>query len=72
MPWNGTHARYPGLLPPYPITTLPHIPCYPAGWDLLQSLLAPRHIQVDDNGAVAFVNDSPFPRISAYEALKHK
>ncbi|KAG2447430.1 hypothetical protein HYH02_007756 [Chlamydomonas schloesseri] len=42
------------------------------GWDLLQSLLAPRHIQVDDNGGVSFVNDTPFPRISAYEALKHK
>ncbi|KAG2490289.1 hypothetical protein HYH03_011241 [Edaphochlamys debaryana] len=43
-----------------------------AGWELLQSLLAPRHIQVDDNGGVSFVNDSPFPRISAYEALKHR
>ncbi|KXZ43807.1 hypothetical protein GPECTOR_80g167 [Gonium pectorale] len=42
-----------------------------AGWELLQSLLAPRHIQVDDGGGVSFVNDSPFPRISAYEALKH-
>lgn len=42
-----------------------------AGWDLLQSMLAPRHIQVDDNGGVSFVNDSPFPRISAFEALKH-
>ncbi|KAG2422260.1 hypothetical protein HXX76_016174 [Chlamydomonas incerta] len=42
------------------------------GWEMLQSLLAPRHIQVDDNGGVSFVNDTPFPRISAYEALKHK
>ncbi|PNH05373.1 hypothetical protein TSOC_008362 [Tetrabaena socialis] len=41
-------------------------------WELLQSLLAPRHIQVDDNGAVSFMNDSPFPRISAFEGLKHK
>ncbi|GLI68475.1 hypothetical protein VaNZ11_012901 [Volvox africanus] len=43
-----------------------------AGWELLQSLLAPRHIQVDDNGGVSFVNDTPFQRISAFEALKHR
>ena len=43
-----------------------------AGWDLLQSLLAPRHIDVDNNGGVSFVNDTPFSRISAYEALKHR
>ncbi len=42
-----------------------------AGWSLLGLLLKERSIETDDEGRVAFTNDSD-PRISAAEALKHR
>lgn len=46
--------------------------CTCAGWELAQSLLRPRSIEVDDDGRVSFVSQSGFQRIGAQEALRHR
>ena len=46
--------------------------CAPTGWELAQSLLRPRSIEVDDDGRVAFVSTGGFQRIGAQEALRHR
>lgn len=43
-----------------------------AGWDLAQSLLRPRSIEVDDDGRVSFVSTGGIQRIGAQEALRHR
>lgn len=39
--------------------------CWATGWDLAQSLLRPRSIEVDDDGRVSFVSQGGFQRIGA-------
>ncbi len=43
-----------------------------AGWQLAQSLLRPRSIEVGEGGSVAFVGGGGKQRLSATEALRHR
>lgn len=39
--------------------------CWATGWDLAQSLLRPRSVEVDGDGRVSFVSQGGFQRIGA-------